>query len=364
MHHPSPPPSSAFKPSKNAPLACWLVAFCLGMASCDRTPGDYARFRQTTASADLRVQEPWKDILAMEPLPSGIPPVPQPGRVALLEDILQIGPWPALTPEERADLDTAWSAFTGFEGTRMAVEGIRDVLTEAGRIREATATLEGAFGRWSHWFPDAPVPELNWAYTGFNYSVYPTDELLLVGCEFFLGADHPAILGLPPTIYPRYMQERMVPNHLAADALRGWLLVHFQDRHYEPQGQLADELLYWGKILYLARCLAPDIPPHDLMDWTPQEWAWAEEHERQLWSELRKEEVLYTRRKTDIQRWVNDAPFTKAGTVPQESPDRLGWYLGWRWIEDHMEKKPHLTLPDMMALTEVLPVLQTYRPRN
>ena len=186
--------------------------------------------------------------------------------------------------------------------------------------------------------------------------------MLLIGCEFFIGAEHPAVRGLPANIYPRYMQERMVPEHLMGDALRGWLLVHFQDAHYDRNGRLSEELLYWGKVLYLARCLAPDIAPHDWLDWTEEEWRWAKEHERQIWSELRQEEHLYTRRRMDIQRWVADAPFTKAGDVPQDSPDRLGWYMGLRWVEDYMARQANTTLPGLMTQKDVLPFLQAYRP--
>ena len=224
------------------------------------------------------------------------------------------------------------------------------------------AQLADAFGRWRVHFPQDPVPTVDLAYTGFNFSAYPTDDLLLIGCEFFLGADHPAVLGLPSTVYPRYMQQRMVPEHLVGDALRGWLLVHFQDSHYDPQGRLAEELLYWGKVLYIARCLAPDLEPYDLLDWTAAEWAWAQANERAIWSELRNEETLYTRRRMDIQRWTSDAPFTKAGAIPQESPDRLGWYIGLRWVEDLMARNTDLDLQQLMARKDVLPFLQTYRP--
>ena len=85
-------------------------------------------------------------------------------------------------------------------------------------------------------------------------------------------------------------------------------------------------------------------------------------NERAVWSELRNEEVLYTRRRMDIQRWTADAPFTKAGAVPQDSPDRLGWFIGMRWVEDLMARRTDLDLPGLMAQEDVLPFLQAYRP--
>ena len=85
-------------------------------------------------------------------------------------------------------------------------------------------------------------------------------------------------------------------------------------------------------------------------------------NERSVWSELRTEEMLYTRRRMDVQRWTSDAPFTKAGAVPQDSPDRLGWFIGMRWVEDFMARRTDLDLPELMAQEDVLPFLQAYRP--
>lgn len=347
--------------SRNAlPMLALCVALSAMLSGCEANRGDYGRFATAPLGPRPATTRSLNDALQRTPLPETASP--DPARRALLEDILQLGPWPPTSESERQAIDTAWAGFTAFEGTRSATAGIDSALRQSGALDEAERLLGDAFGRWRVHFPDAPVPALDFAFTGFNYSVYPTDELLLIGCEFFIGADHPAVRGLPANIYPRYMQERMVPEHLMGDALRGWLLVHFQDAHYDRNGRLSEELLYWGKVLYLARCLAPDIAPHDWLDWTEEEWRWAKEHERQIWSELRQEEHLYTRRRMDIQRWVADAPFTKAGDVPQDSPDRLGWYMGLRWVEDYMARQASTTLPGLMTQKDVLPFLQAYRP--
>lgn len=336
----------------------WLALLLI--AGCTHEKGDYERFRVPPAAMDITVTDTWKSVLHQDPLP--IASEAEPALDPLIRDILKLGPWPPKDKIQHTLLDTAWSTFIHFEGTQIGVHGIDSILAKPGKLDLGLNQLSDAFGRWRAHFPNAPVPAIDLAFTGFNYSVYPTDDLLLIGCEFFLGAEHPSVRSLPPTIYPRYMQERMVPDHLVGDALRGWLLVHFQDQHYDPQGRLSEELLYWGKVLYLTRCFAPDIPPHALLNWTPEEWNWAVKHERTLWTELRREEVLYNRNKMDIQRWTSDAPFTKAGAIPQESPDRLGWFIGLRWVEDLMARRTELDLQGLMHQQEVLPFLQAYRP--
>ena len=336
-----------------------LVVLLL-IAGCTSEKGDYGRFRTPPSAIDIATSHTWKSVLHQDPLPAETEA--EPAMTPLITDILKLGPWPPKDQIQEILLDTAWSTFINFEGSQISVQGIDSILAKPGKLDRGLNELSNAFGRWRVHFPNAPVPAIDLAFTGFNYSVYPTDDLLLIGCEFFLGAEHPSVRSLPPTIYPRYMQERMVPDHLVGDALRGWLLVHFQDQHYDPKGRLAEELLYWGKVLYLTRCLVPDIPPHAILDWTPEEWNWAVNNERTLWSELRREEVLYNRNKMDIQRWTSDAPFTKAGAIPQESPDRLGWFIGLRWVEDLMARNTELDLQGLMSQKEVLPFLQAYRP--
>ncbi len=321
----------------------------------------YGPHHLPAGAIELDVTESWRTILEEGPVGSS---GQQPWQQPLVQDILQLGPWPPESDVARSTVDSAWTAFMKFEGTRLGVQGIDSVLAEPGILGASSVNLQNAFGRFNRHFPEYPIPHIDLGYTGFNYSAYPTDEILLVGCEFFIGQNHPAVKGLPPHIYPRYMQERMVPEHLVADALRGWLLVQFQQEYYPDRGRLAEELLYWGKVLFIARCIAPEISPHQLFDWTQEEWQWIREHELQIWMELRKEEFLYTTKRMDIQRWIADAPFTKAGAVPQDSPDRLGWYMGMRWVEDYMLRHPEMSLSSLMDQQDVLPFLQAYRPKR
>lgn len=344
-------------PMKTPGGAAWLLLLLL--VSCG--PQDpYEKHIVSPIKTTSHTTESWAFVRSGQLPEAG--PMSEGWETALLTDILQLGAWPPADSLESTLLDSAWSRFTEFEGTRIALRGVDSTLAQTGQLETSRQQLLSAIGRFAQHFPEASIPDLDFAYTGYNYSVYPTEDLLMVGCEFFIGADHPAVKGLPPHIYPRYMQERMVPEHLTGDALRGWLLVHFQEDHYPKKGRLADELLYWGKVLFLARCLAPEVEPYDLLDFTAEEWNWIKAHEMQVWVELRKEEFLYTTKRMDIQRWIADAPFTKAGAVPQDSPDRLGWYMGLRWVEDFMRRHPDMGLPELMEQKDVLPFLQSYRP--
>lgn len=229
------------------------------------------------------------------------------------------------------------------------------------RLDQCEEELTRAFQRFHFWFPDVKLPQLMWMNSGFNYAVYPTDEHLGVGLEWYLGADHPIVATLPPEMFPQYMRNRMEPDLISASAFRGWLLVHFSDPWYRTD-RCVDELLYWGKVLYIMEQCMPDLPKADLLDWTPKSWAWAEAHERDVWLELQPQDALFDTDRTQFGKWFNEGPFTRYGAIPQDSPDRLGAYMGWRMVSDFMDKHPEVDLAALVEVTDINPVVKAYRP--
>jgi hypothetical protein len=61
-------------------------------------------------------------------------------------------------------------------------------------------------------------------------------------------------------------------------------------------------------------------------------------------------------------RWFQEAPFTRVGDIPQESPDRLGIWMGWNIVEDFMAQHPELAFEELMTEEDPLILLKSYRP--
>jgi hypothetical protein len=59
---------------------------------------------------------------------------------------------------------------------------------------------------------------------------------------------------------------------------------------------------------------------------------------------------------------MNDAPFTSP--VSQESPGRLGTFIGWQIVKGYMEKNDKLGLKDLMNEENFQKILENsgYRP--
>jgi hypothetical protein len=274
-----------------------------------------------------------------------------------VEDILRIGPADSYTTIQEL------KRFTQHPEVYPIAEAIDSISGTSAQKDHQSESLENAFKRFHVHFPEVPIPKLVWMNSGFNHAVYPTAEYIAIGLEWFLGKDHPIIQTLPPHMFPAYQRNRMEPERTVATAMRGWLLVHFSDPWYAPEN-CADELLFWGKSLFILEQLMPEIPPHILMDWSKSDWDWAVENERQVWVELQPQEELFESNRLEYGRWFNEGPFTRAAAIPQESPDRLGAWIGRNAIRDFMKKHPETSLAELLHMNDPLPILKAYRPNR
>lgn len=269
------------------------------------------------------------------------------------EFILQVGP--AEDPSTLIGLQ----GFLDYQDTQNTEEAIRAV--HGHRMSSYNEAIDFAFRRFHYFFPETALPEVIYFNSGFNFSVFPTDTHLGIGLDYFLGADHPITQQLNPELFPGFMRAKMEPDLLVAEALRGWLLVHHQDAHYD-ESNLVSTCIYWGKMMYILDLMLPDAPDHIKMSYTPEEQAWNEKNERNLWIEFSNQEILYETRRFEINRWIVDGPFTRAAGVPQEAPSRVGVWLGWHIVRDYMDRNPELTPAELLNDRAYLRMLNAYRP--
>ena len=335
----------------------WTIAiFCLASCSSDKWEVDP---NQVDLGRDFRVRIFYKDIRNL----------PESDSTAIeklirvygefwgdySEDILKLGPF--------NDVSTA-AELRRFLNHESTVETLAAIDTTSGsdaKIAEISQELENGFKRFHALLPSEPVPDVILMTSGFNYAIYPREEYLAIGLEWFIGHEHPILEKLPPEMFPQYRKLRMHPDLITANALRGWMLVNFQNRGYTGR-MLAEDILYWGKVLWLTKRCLPELHEHLLLDWTPTELEWAKANEESIWIELQPSDVIFETNRTVYNRWLTEGPFTRAGSIPQESPDKLGIWMGWNIVEDYMEANPEITIEELFADREPSNFLRTYRP--
>ncbi|MEZ4806786.1 MAG: hypothetical protein R2815_04855 [Flavobacteriales bacterium] len=228
-----------------------------------------------------------------------------------------------------------------------------------GGMEREEEMFSNAFGRLQALFPDSLVPRVVTFNSGYNFGIFPTDSVLGVGMEWFIGKDHPVIAMLAPDAFPNFMKDRMVPAMLVPSAMKGWLLVHYT-RDIRGQDVLTN-LVETGKVMALLEALLPDAPAPDRFAFTPDQLAWCAANESLVWKEIVAKEKLFSKDPEDIGRLMNDGPFTNG--LPRESPGHIGEWIGYRMVTAYLHAHPETTFAQLFAQEDPRVILKEYKPR-
>lgn len=243
--------------------------------------------------------------------------------------------------------DPDWSA---------AQEAADTVLGDLDRQR---VMIRDAFRRMKVFFPDSLVPRVIAFNSGFNYGIYPTDSVLGVGVEWFIGRHQPVVGHLAPEDFPQYVKDRMEPEMLVPSAMKGWLMVHYLR---DTRGaDLLTHLVETGKAMALLDALLPDVHDTLKLAFTGAQLAWCEANEFAMWKELVGREMLFGKAAADIGRIMNDGPFTNG--FPRESPGHVGEWIGRRMVMNYLDAHPDATFAELFALADPEEILKNYKPR-
>lgn len=191
-----------------------------------------------------------------------------------------------------------------------------------------------------HYFPEVQLPNVYFFVSGFNRSVMMNSKLIGFGTDYYLGGDYPA--------YKDFAYEYMTPNMrrecMATDIVSATLFRMFVMNSSEYR--LLDNMLFRGKVMYLLSIFMPNEKPANIMGYSEKQWKWSKKYEKQIWAAIIDQKDLFSTDLLLIRKYMNDAPFT--ATISQESPGRLGTWIGWQIVESYMNKNPKKSLTDLM----------------
>jgi len=157
-----------------------------------------------------------------------------------------------------------------------------------------------------------------------------TDSLLLVALDNFLGEDHEFYQNIPRYLAKNMRKEQIVPEVAEAYAKK----YAFQSN----RKTLLDEMIYHGKLLYFKDVMIPFKTDAEKIGYTEQELKWAEANESPIWSYFIEKELLFSTDSKLPGRFIADAPYSKFYLeLDNESPGRLGQYIGWQIVRAYAE---------------------------
>ncbi len=184
----------------------------------------------------------------------------------------------------------------------------------------------------------------------FTSSAFSSQKEIGIGLERYLGENSPVIKDLPNDMFFAWIKEGMDRRYLVRDAFSSWIMTHYIA---ETDGNLAEHIIRWGKILYLTEAAIPDAPESIIPRYSEQDYTWALENEYALWKYLVDQKMLFKIDELNKTNLLNEGPFTPG--LPEKGPDRLGQFLGWRMVRKYMEVKD-ITVEELMNVpyTEII----------
>lgn len=184
-------------------------------------------------------------------------------------------------------------------------------------------------------------------------NAFCTENEIGIGLDRYLGAKNKFIKKLPGEPFHDWIKEAMNADFLERDALCSWIMTHYME---EKEGNLAENIIRWGKILYLTEASFPTAEKNIIIRYSKEDYTWALENEFKFWEYLVKEGFLYKTNELDQANMLNEAPFTIG--LPDESPDRFGQFIGWRMVQMYMSKND-VTLEELIK-TPYNEIMQEY----
>ena len=99
-----------------------------------------------------------------------------------------------------------------------------------------------------------------------------------------------------------------------------------------------------------------------MIGYSKEQWDWCEKYEQAIWNRIMEKRDLFKTESMVLSSYINDGPFT--AEVTQESPGRLGQWVGWRIVESYMHNNKSATLNELMNETDAQKILEQsfYKP--
>lgn len=193
--------------------------------------------------------------------------------------------------------------------------------------------ITNGFKHLKYHFPNGKIPSaVVFMNSLFTANAFCTETEIGVGLERYLPMNTNVIRQLPPDQFYKWIKEGFKEEFLVRDALCSWIMTHYVP---EIKGNLIENSIYWGKILYLTKAALPTASDAQILRYSDKDFAWSQENESQLWNYLVKEKLLFKNDERMIRNLITEGPFS-AG-LPEEGPDRLGQFIGYRIVQKYME---------------------------
>ena len=215
-----------------------------------------------------------------------------------------------------------------------------------------------AFQRFRFYFPDKEIPAITTYVSGLLYElpVQFFDKNMIIALDMYLGADVEQYRRLR---FPLYKIDRMNRDFIVRDGINDFYYYHFIKK---PGDNLLEQMISNGKQLYYLDAMLPDVPDHIKIGYPKEKLDWCVANESNIWAYMIQNELLYASEAGTLRKFFADGPFTNQ--FGNESPARIGEWLGWQIVRSYMNKNREISLGELIENDDFQLIFKNsgYRP--
>jgi hypothetical protein len=226
-------------------------------------------------------------------------------------------------------------------------------------ISDVEQELETALRYYKYYFPDSLIPGFYTYVAPFVYQVVISDEVLAVELNMFMGKNFTYYSAFAANM-PQYLLYRFDRSYMVVSIMRALMDGSIPDKGADAN--LLDEMIKEGKMMYYLDCMLPDAPDSVKIGFHTTQLDWCADNEADIWRFFAGEELFFSTRNQDKQRYIGEAP--NAFGMPEGAPGRIGVWVGWQVVRKYMEQHPETTLAELFAITDGTTLLKGsgYKP--
>lgn len=232
----------------------------------------------------------------------------------------------------------------------------REVLIHFPDMADLEEELSLAFKGIKYYYPDFTPPKVYTFVSGFGSDLVVTEDLIIIGLDYYLPADHRfQPVDLPTYIAKRYERDFLVPTVVTALSSR------YNQTDLRDNTLLAD-MIFYGKAYHFTKAILPCTPDEYIIGYETDEIVGSYANEQMIWAHFIENELLFETNPFEIRKYTGEAPFTDE--ISPDAPGRIGRWLGWNIVDDYRINN-NLSLHEVMEQQNAREIfkLSGYKPR-
>lgn len=234
----------------------------------------------------------------------------------------------------------------------------REVYRYAERIfpdtEQIDEKLSDGFRHYLYHYPDSTLPRVIGYVSRFNQGLFTVNQFVGVGLDQYLGSDCPYydMLGTP-----QYLRRNKVPGRIPVDVMFAWATRLYP--YNDSVDNVLNRMVYQGMLTYFVEAMYPAMEDSVIMGFTAEQMRWCRNNEKQMWTHLVEEKLIFSTDELVIRKLVEEAPYTSYFT--SESPGRAAAWQGWQIVRTFASRNQELTLDRVLSRRDYQELLRMSR---